>query len=84
MAGLPSQGNETIQKDKLTKIKEFLALLREPTFEKCVGIARNYLQDLFFNNISQLLHNFPVDYKTKDGTPFWSGPKRAPTPCIFD
>jgi len=27
---------------------------------------------------------FPIDAKDKDGAPFWSGPKRAPTPIPFD
>ena len=27
---------------------------------------------------------FPKDAKDKDGAPFWSGPKRAPTPITFD
>jgi len=31
-----------------------------------------------------LLYNFPVDFLTKDGQPFWSGPKRAPNAMEFD
>ena len=27
---------------------------------------------------------FPRDAKTKEGNPFWSGPKRAPTEQVFD
>jgi ubiquitin-activating enzyme E1 len=27
---------------------------------------------------------FPKDAKDKDGQPFWSGPKRAPSPVKFD
>jgi ubiquitin-activating enzyme E1 len=38
----------------------------------------------FDNNIRQLLSVFPEDCKTDEGTPFWSGSKRAPTPCVFD
>jgi ubiquitin-activating enzyme E1 len=30
------------------------------------------------------LHTFPRDAKTKEGNPFWSGPKRAPTQQPFD
>lgn len=84
LATLPSAGNTTVQKDKLEKIKTFLTLMRQPSFETCVRIAREKLQELFHDVISQLLHNFPTDYKTKDGQPFWSGPKRAPTPLVFD
>ena len=84
LASLGSAGNSTVQKDKLEKIKIFINLIKNASFEECVKIARNLLQDQFHNNIAQLLHNFPIDYTTKDGTPFWSGPKRAPTPCVFD
>ncbi len=27
---------------------------------------------------------FPEDHKDKEGQPFWSGPKRAPSPVKFD
>ena len=27
---------------------------------------------------------FPIDAKDKEGNPFWSGPKRAPSPIEFD
>ncbi|OMJ80020.1 hypothetical protein SteCoe_19844 [Stentor coeruleus] len=84
LASLGSSGNSTVQKDKLEKIKIFIALMKHANFEECVHVAREMLQDSFYNTISQLLHNFPADYATKDGTPFWSGPKRAPTPCVFD
>ena len=84
LASLGSAGNETVQKDKLEKIRLFISVMKRASFEECIKIARQMLQDQFHNNISQLLHNFPIDYTTKDGTPFWSGPKRAPTPCIFD
>ena len=30
-----------------------------------------------------MLHVYPLDAKTKEGNPFWSLPKRAPTPAIF-
>jgi len=31
-----------------------------------------------------LLNIFPHDAKDKDGNPFWSGPKRAPSPVFFN
>ncbi|CAG9321373.1 unnamed protein product [Blepharisma stoltei] len=84
LATLPSAGNTTVQREKLEKIKNFLQIMRNPSYEECVKLAREKLQELFHDIIAQLIHNFPVDYKTKDGQPFWSGPKRAPTPLIFD
>jgi ubiquitin-activating enzyme E1 len=38
----------------------------------------------FHHNIAQLLHSFPRDCVSAQGTPFWSGPKRAPTAVAFD
>jgi ubiquitin-activating enzyme E1 len=32
----------------------------------------------------QLLHCFPLDHKTEQGAPFWSGPKRPPQALQFD
>jgi len=42
-----------------------------------------------FNNyydhtIKDLLSIFPIDAKDKDGAPFWSGPKRAPSAIEFN
>jgi hypothetical protein len=34
--------------------------------------------------VRQLLHVYPLDAKTKEGAPFWSLPKRPPTPVVFD
>jgi hypothetical protein len=34
--------------------------------------------------VKQLLHVYPLDAKTKEGSPFWSLPKRPPTPAVFD
>jgi len=53
-------------------------------FEDCVAWARLTWQDLFHNQIAQLLHNFPKDQVTSSGNLFWSGPKRCPTPLVFN
>uniref|UniRef100_H3ARY3 E1 ubiquitin-activating enzyme n=1 Tax=Latimeria chalumnae TaxID=7897 RepID=H3ARY3_LATCH len=50
---------------------------------KCVTWARNHWQNLYNNNIRQLLHSFPPDQVTKSGFPFWAGPKRCPHPLEF-
>jgi len=84
LAALPSVGNTSVQRDKLEKIKGYVQLMHNPSMEECVKLAREKFQDLFHNMIAQLLYNFPVDYKTKDGNLFWSGPKRAPHPLEFD
>ena len=54
------------------------------TFEECVARARLMFQEYFHDAVLQLLHAFPPDLLLKDGTPFWSLPKRAPHPIMFD
>ena len=48
--------------------------------EECIVWARLRFEELYNNSIQQLLHNFPLDMLTSSGAPFWSGPKRPPTP----
>ena len=57
---------------------------RPVTFEDCVVWARLKFEELFNNQIRQLLHNFPPDQVTSSGQPFWSGSKRCPKPLTFD
>jgi len=61
------------------------AITKKPnSFEDCISFARFLFQDYFHNQIAQLLYNFPPDQVTSSGAPFWSGPKRCPTPIKFD
>lgn len=53
---------------------------RPITFEECVVWARLKFEEDFHNSIAQLIFNFPLDMNTPSGTPFWSGPKRPPSP----
>ncbi|CCE63841.1 hypothetical protein TPHA_0F03610 [Tetrapisispora phaffii CBS 4417] len=57
---------------------------RPKDFDECIKWARTEFETKFTNDIQQLLYNFPKDAKTSNGAPFWSGPKRAPTPLTFD
>ena len=57
---------------------------RPLSFEQCIEWARLKFQDEYSNEIRQLLHSLPRDMVTREGTPFWSGPKRAPNPVEFD
>jgi len=53
------------------------------TWNDCVSFARNKFEKYFTNKAKQLLSSFPVD--PKDGSkPFWTFPKRAPTPLMFN
>jgi len=57
---------------------------RPLTFEQCVLWARLQFEEDYVNEIKQLLYSLPPDLMTKEGVPFWSGPKRAPKPLEFD
>ena len=70
------------QKDRLEAIAKNLPV--PGSFKECIQWACLKFQELFSSNIKQLLFNFPKDSITSNGTPFWSGPKRAPTPIEYD
>lgn len=72
------------QKAILETLRDYLTTDRPRTFEDCIAWARLLFEKEFNNKIQQLLYNFPKDAETSTGTPFWSGPKRAPDALIFD
>ncbi|GJN91936.1 hypothetical protein Rhopal_004961-T1 [Rhodotorula paludigena] len=75
------QSGETAQ---LAKIKSFLVDDKPLGFDECIVWARQQFETEYANEIKQLLYSLPKDLLTKEGTPFWSGPKRAPDPLQFD
>eukprot|EP00842_Homolaphlyctis_polyrhiza_P004144 jgi/Hompol1/4730/HPOL_003853-RA len=77
-------GNNVFQLETLESIRLFLGEAKPVTFADCIRWARLKFEEYFNNAIQQLLYNFPVDSVTSTGQPFWSGPKRAPTPIVFD
>jgi ubiquitin-activating enzyme E1 len=84
----PTQYYETLQPntklESLRKIRKTLVDERPRSLEDCVVWARLQFESLFYNQIRQLLHNFPPDQVTSSGTKFWSGSKRCPKPLVFD
>lgn len=72
------------QKDTIQCIYNYLVQWKPKTFRECIIWAREMFEELYNNSIKQLLFNFPADSLTSSGQPFWSGPKRAPTPITFD
>lgn len=78
--GIPPEFEST--KDRLEAIAKNLIV--PGSFMDCVTWSCLKFQELFSSNIKQLLFNFPKDSITSNGTPFWSGPKRAPSPIEFD
>lgn len=70
--------------ETLRTIQRILKDERPATFEDCVAWARLTFEQLFHNQILQLLHNFPENQVTSAGTEFWSGSKRCPKALEFD
>jgi len=50
----------------------------------CVEYARLKFEKTFNHDVKQLMHVYPLDSKTKEGTLFWTLPKRPPTAIEFD
>lgn len=71
-------------KSSLTNLKDFIGYQQEGKFENCVRLARVCFDDYYNYTIKDLLSLFPKDAKDKEGAPFWSGPKRCPSPIEFD
>ena len=53
-------------------------------WKDCVKWAMDMFYENYNYNIKQLLHNFPKDTLTSEGTLFWSSGKRCPTPLMFN
>lgn len=71
-------------KSILESISQYLTTDKPLNFEDCIKLARLQFEEKFANEIKQLLYNFPKDAVTSKGEPFWTSPKRAPTPLEFD
>ncbi|OQS06967.1 ubiquitin activating enzyme, E1 family, partial [Thraustotheca clavata] len=69
--------------ETIDRLVASLVTQKPSSFDDCISWARFQFEELFSNSLKQLLHNFPLDQVTTTGTPFWSGPKRAPTPVAF-
>jgi ubiquitin-activating enzyme E1 len=53
-------------------------------WQDCMCWAFDMFYENFNKQIKQLLHNFPEDMITKEGTLFWSSGKRCPKPIYFE
>ena len=72
------------QHEMATSLEQSLVSQKPVSFRECLKWARIEFQELFGNQIRQLLYNFPADQVTSSGAAFWTGPKRAPVPLDFD
>ncbi len=77
--------NPTALRAKLETVRDLYKANETRSYEVCVELGVNIFQDIFFNQISQLLSAFPEDHIIEEtGKPFWSGLKRAPVPLKLD
>lgn len=53
------------------------------TEDDCIRRARLLYHEYFTETFHQLLYNIPLHKTNEDGTPFWSGAKKPPTPLTF-
>lgn len=79
-----SESNMAAKRAKVEGVLKVLDAAGSHSYNKCLKIAKETFHELFYTNISQLLHNFPRDHVTSSGALFWSGEKRPPTPITFD
>ena len=71
---------------ELKVIKEAYKMFKKKpeNLKDCLRFARLVFQKYFHNKIRQLMYVYPLDHITKEGKPFWSLPKRPPSPLEFD
>ncbi|KAJ7468083.1 ubiquitin activating enzyme [Mycena latifolia] len=69
---------------EIEQILSYLVTNKPLTFEDCIIWARLQFEEKYGNEIKQLLFSLPKDGLTSTGQLFWSGPKRAPEPLLFN
>lgn len=81
---LKTNNTSSGMKTSLQNLKDFIGYQQTGQFDNCVRLARLCFDDYYNFTIRDLLSLFPKDAKDKEGAPFWSGPKRCPSPITFD
>ena len=84
VAKLKNDSTSSAVVSSLTRISDFIKMKQANTFSNCVILAKNTFNNYFHHTILDLLSIFPKDHVDKEGQPFWSGPKRAPSHIEFD
>lgn len=81
---LKKEGNTSFQLEKLMAIKKIIEVARTRSFDKCIELAVERFTENYDHSIKQLLHSFPPEYVNPDGSKFWSGSKRVPSPITYN
>uniref|UniRef100_A0A7S3HZG7 Ubiquitin-activating enzyme E1 C-terminal domain-containing protein n=1 Tax=Favella ehrenbergii TaxID=182087 RepID=A0A7S3HZG7_9SPIT len=71
-------------RSQLSDINTLVEIKKTADVNSVVREARNIFNTRYDHSIRDLLHLFPHDHTTSEGTPFWSGPKRCPSPEPFN
>jgi ubiquitin-activating enzyme E1 len=74
-SGVRTQLNDINTLVEIKKTADVTSVVRE---------ARNIFNNRYDHSIRDLLHLFPQDHTDSSGNPFWSGPKRCPSPEVFN
>lgn len=84
VAKLKNDSTSSAVVSTLKRISDFIKMKQANSFEACVLLAKNCFNNYYHHTILDLLSIFPKDHVDKEGQPFWSGPKRAPSHIEFD
>ena len=69
---------------KLNKILRYVKMIINNDFNECIKIALEEYNESFNNSIIRMLNKNQPNSLNEDGTKFWSGDKRCPSPLLFD
>lgn len=69
---------------QLLEVANVVELKSTANYQQCVQVARDLFDSFFNHNIRDLIGMFAPDSLDSHGQPFWSGPKRCPTPDEFN
>ena len=81
---LKKEGSIISQLDKLKLIKIHIDMIIKKDINLMIEYAIKQYTEKFDHDIQQLINNFPIDYKDKDGSDFWTGFRRFPHNIPFD
>ena len=69
---------------KINEILKYIKIIINKDYEQCIKIALEEYNEEYYNSIIRTLNKNPPNSINEDGTRFWSGDKRCPTPLPFD
>ena len=78
---------QMVPSDQITKMKDiirYVKMLINKDFDECLKIGLEEYNQSYYNSINLILKNNPPNSLNKDGTKFWSGNKRCPSPLPFN